>query len=291
MSRKGWLLFAALSVIWGIPYLLIRVAVRELTPETLVFLRTAPAALLLVPLAAHRGDLRLRLLFGQWPWILAYTAAELAVPWLLLSTAEERLSSSLSGLLIASVPLIGAVLYRFVDQAERLDRRRLVGLIVGFIGVAALVGIDVSGSDVTAVIEVAFTALGYTIGPLLISKRLSELPALGVVSASVAITAIVYAPAALTHLPATISLATGLSVAGLAFVCTALAFVLFFALIIEVGPARSTVITYINPVVAVLLGVTVLGEPLTIGIAVGLPLILASSVLATSRTASAEPLP
>jgi drug/metabolite transporter (DMT)-like permease len=291
VSRKGWLLFAALCLIWGIPYLLIRVAVRELAPETLIFLRTAPAALLLVPLAAHRGDLRLRLLLNRWLWILTYTAAELAVPWLLLSTAEERLSSSLSGLLIASVPLIGAVLYRFVDQVERLDRRRLVGLIVGFIGVAALVGIDVSGSDVTAVIEVAFTALGYTIGPLLISKRLSELPALGVVSVSVAITAIIYAPAGLTHLPATISLATALSVAGLAFVCTALAFVLFFALIIEVGPARSTVITYINPVVAVLLGVTVLGEPLTIGIAVGLPLILAGSVLATSRTASAEPLP
>ena len=149
MSRKGWLLFIALCVIWGIPYLLIRVAVRELPPPALVFLRTAPAALLLAPLALHRRELRP--LLARWRWVVLYTAVELAIPWLLLSHAEERLSSSLAGLLVAAVPLIAAVLYRTVGAGEHLDAHRLVGLVIGFVGVAALVGIDTSGSSPMAI--------------------------------------------------------------------------------------------------------------------------------------------
>jgi drug/metabolite transporter (DMT)-like permease len=282
LSRKGWLLFAALCIIWGIPYLLIRVAVKEISPATIVFLRTVPAALLLAPLAVRRGQLRP--LLRRWHWVLVYTVAELAVPWLLLSRAEEHLSSSLSGLLIAAVPLLGAVLYRFFSAHEPLGTRRLIGLFIGFGGVAALVGIDVGQVDMAAVAEVGVVVLGYTLGPFIISRRLADLPNMGVIFASLVITAVGYAPVALTHLPSRISWAAGASVAGLAVFCTALAFVLFFELIIEVGPARSTVITYINPAVAVLLGVTVLGEPFTIGMAVGLPLVLAGMVLGTSSS-------
>ncbi len=280
MSRRGWLLFAAMSVIWGTPYLLIRVAVRELSPATLVFARTLPAALLLVPLALSRGQLRP--LLPRWRWIVAYTTAEVALPWLFLSRAEQHLTSSTSGLLIATVPLIAVVLYRLVSPStERITRRRLLGLIVGFAGVGALVGFDLHGTDLVAVAEVAVPAVGYSLGPLIINRRLSDLPSLGVVSASVTLTAVVYAPAALTDLPRHLSLEVLGAVAGLAFVCTALAFLLFFALIAEIGPARSTVITYVNPAVAVLLGVALLGEPFTAGIAVGFPLILIGSVLAT----------
>ena len=280
MSRRGWLLFIAMSVIWGTPYLLIRVAVRELSPATLVFARTLPAAILLIPLAAHRGHLRP--LLRYWRWIVLYTAVELALPWLFLSEAEQRLTSSTAGLLIATVPLIAVVLYRVVSPTtERITRRRFLGLIIGFAGVAALVGIDLRGTDLVAVAEIAVPAVGYSIGPLIISRRLSGLPSLGVVSASVALTAIVYAPVALTHLPRHVSFEVVAAVAGLAFVCTALAFLVFFALIAEVGPARSTVITYLNPAVAVLLGVVLLGESFTVGIAVGFPLILVGSVLAT----------
>ena len=261
MSRKGWILFGALCLIWGIPYLLIRVAVRDYSPPTLVFLRTAPAALLLLPLAARKGHLRT--LLPRWRWVLAFAVVELAVPWLLIGRAEQHITSSMTGLLIATVPLMGAVLYGFVPGMERLDGRRLVGLIVGFAGVAALVGIDVEQTDLLAAGEVIVVALCYAIGPLVISRRLADLPGLGVTAAAITIVAIGYAPVALTHLPQSASVAAIVSVAGLALICTALAFVVFFELIIEVGPARATVITYINPLVAVLLGVVVLSEPFT----------------------------
>ncbi|HXQ58977.1 MAG TPA: EamA family transporter [Acidimicrobiales bacterium] len=280
MSRRGWLLFVAMSIIWGTPYLFIRVAVRELSPATLVFARTLPAAILLIPIAVRRGQLRP--LLPHWRWILAYTAVELALPWLFLSEAEQHLTSSTAGLLIATVPLIAVVLYRAVSPAtERITGRRFLGLVVGFAGVAALVGIDLRGADLVSVAKIAVPAIGYSIGPLVISRRLSDLPSLGVVSASVALTAVLYAPVALTHLPAHVTVEVVGAVAGLAFICTALAFLVFFALIAEVGPGRSTVITYLNPAVAVLLGVALLGEKFTVGIAVGFPLIIVGSILAT----------
>ena len=280
MSRKGWLLFILLCVIWGIPYLLIRVAVRELPPPALVFLRTAPAALLLVPLALHRRELRP--LFARWRWVVAYTVVELAIPWLLLSHAEQRISSSLAGLLVAAVPLMAAVLYRALGAGEHFDARRLMGLFIGFAGVAALVGIDISGTDPLAVVEMLIVALCYATGPLVISRRLAGLPTLGVITASLALTAVGYAPAGLLSMPASVSAETVGAVATLSLVCTVLAFLLFFALIREVGPSRSTVITYVNPLVAVLLGIVILSEPLTLGIAVGMPLILVGSLLGTA---------
>jgi drug/metabolite transporter (DMT)-like permease len=283
MSRRGWLLFCAMGVIWGIPYLLIRVAVREIDPPTLVFARSAPAALLLLPLAAHRGFLRP--LLARWRWIVLFAVVEMAVPWLLLSSAEQHVTSSTAGLLIAGVPLIAAVLYPLFRHTERLDQRRIVGLLVGFAGVAALVGIDVRGSNLLAVAEIGVVAIGYSLGPLVVARRLPDLPSLGVVSVALGLTALVYLPVAATHRPTHLSAEVIWAVVGLAFVCSALAFLLFFALIAEVGPARSTVITYVNPAVAVVLGVALLGEPFTAGMAVGFPLILIGSVLATGRGA------
>ena len=282
MSRKGWALFCALCLIWGIPYLLIRVAVRELTPATLVFARTAPVALAMLPFAVRRDALGA--LLERWRWVLAYTLVEISVPWLLLAHAEQQLSSSMAGLLIATVPLIGAVMYRLTGTAERLTRRRLAGLALGFVGVVALVGFDTGGGHPRAAIEVLIVALCYATGPLIVSRRLADLPGLGVVAASLAVTAVVYAPFGIAELPASVSSETIAAVIALAVFCTALAFVLFFALIVEVGPARATVVTYVNPLVAVLLGVVFLGESLTLGMAVGLPLILGGSVLATSRS-------
>ena len=280
MSRKGWLLFISLCVIWGVPYLFIRVAVRELPPPALVFLRTAPAALLLLPFALRRGEVR-RVL-RSWPWVLLYTLVELCIPWLLLAHAEERISSSLAGLLIATVPLIGAVLYRAFGVADHFDARRLTGLFVGFAGVVALVGLDIASSDALGIAETIVVALCYAIGPILISRRLADLPAIGVITASLVVTAVLYAPAGVATMPASLSPETIGSVAVLAVVCTAVAFLLFFALIREVGPARTTVITYVNPLVAVLLGVALLSEPFTLGIAIGMPLILVGSLLGTA---------
>jgi drug/metabolite transporter (DMT)-like permease len=286
VSRRGQLLFLLMCVIWGIPYLLIKVAVRELSAPTLVFARTAPAALLLLPFAWRRGYLRP--LLAHWRAVLLYSAIEVAGPWYLLSSAEKRLSSSVSALLIAAVPLIGAGLALAVGHEERLDGRRLGGLLLGLAGVGVLVGIDLHGTNLVAVGEAALTAVGYATGPLIISRRFSDLPGLGLVAASFALTAVAYAPLAVTDLPKHLSGEVMASVGVLTLVCTTVAFLVFFALIVEVGPARATVITFVNPAVAVALGVILLGEPLSLGIAIGFPMILAGSFLATRRS---RPLP
>lgn len=283
MSRRGLALFIAMCVIWGIPYLLIKVAVDDLSPVALVFCRTALGAMLLVPIAAARGDLRP--LLPRWRPMLVYTLVEIAIPWLLLSDAERRLSSSLSGLLVAAVPLIGAVLSRLTGGDERFGVTRIAGLLIGFGGVAALLGFDVGGGNLGAVAEIGVVTVGYAIGPLLISRNLRDLPAMGVVAASLGVSAIAYAPVALTHLPAHVpSTRVLVAVAALAVVCTALAFLLFFALIAEVGPVRATVITYVNPAVAVVLGVALLGEHISAATGVGFALILLGSFLATRRS-------
>jgi drug/metabolite transporter (DMT)-like permease len=287
VTRRGWLLFAAMGLIWGIPYLLIKVAVGGLHPVTLVFLRTALGSLLLVPLALRRDELRP--LLRYWKPLLVYTFVEVAIPWFLLSDAERRLSSSMTGLLVAAVPLIGAVLAWLTGGQDRPAPRRLAGLVVGFVGVAALVGLNVSARDLGAVGEVGLVALGYATGPLIISRSLTRAPSVGVVAASLLVTAVLYAPLGLTQLPARFSIQVLLAVAVLGIVCTAFAFLIFFALIAEAGPVRATVITYVNPAVALALGVTVLKEPLTLGAAVGFALILAGSVLSTQRARQARP--
>jgi drug/metabolite transporter (DMT)-like permease len=290
LTRRGALLFAAMCVIWGIPYLMIRVAVRELAPVTLVFLRTGLAAVLLVPLAARRGELRP--LLARWRPLLAYTVIEVALPWLLLARAETRLTSSLTGLLLAAVPLVGALIATLTGARERLGTRRWSGLLVGIVGVAAIVGLDLGQTNVVALVEIGCVAVGYAVGPIILSRSMTDLPAYGVVAASLLLTAIVYAPFAAANWPDHVPSAHVVeSVLGLAIICTALAFLVFFALIAEVGPVRATVITYVNPAVAAVLGVALLSEHLTRGMVIGFALVLAGCVLATAHSpeAIAEP--
>ena len=280
MTRRGWLLFGAMAVIWGVPYLLIKIAVAELTPATLVLLRTTVAGLILVPLAVARGDVGP--LLPRWRWVVAYTFVEVAAPWILLSDAEQRITSSLAGLLIAGVPLVGALLVWVIGGDDRPDLRRVIGLIVGFAGVALVVGLDVAADDLLAVGEVGLVVVGYALGPMIIARKLQGAPAVGVVAASLALTAIAYAPVGIAQLPHALPSPQVLfAVVFLGVVCTAVAFLVFFALIAEVGPIRSTIITYFNPAVAIVLGVVLLQEPFTAGIAAGFALILLGSFLAT----------
>jgi drug/metabolite transporter (DMT)-like permease len=289
MTRRSWALFAAMCVIWGVPYLLIRVAVRDFSPGTLVFARTAIGGLVLLPFALAQGGFAA--VFRRWRPLLAFTVIELAVPWLLLSDAERVLSSSLSGLLVAAVPLVGVVVARVAGAEEHGGGLlRYAGLLLGLVGVVLLLGLDVGQVRTGALFEMAVVAIGYAVAPVIMSRRLADLPAIPVVAASLLLTAVGYLPYALIRWPSSISSKVAWSVVVLGVVCTALAFVLFFALIAAIGPARATVITYVNPAVAVLLGVLLLDEKFTLGIAIGFPLILVGSVLAARRTA-AEPAP
>jgi drug/metabolite transporter (DMT)-like permease len=282
MTRRGFLLFAAMCVIWGIPYLLIRVAVRELTPIALVFARTVGATLLLVPFAALRGELRLQR--RHWLPLAAFAAIEIMLPWLMLAHAEIHLSSSLTGLLIAAVPLVGALITTFTGERERHGGRRWAGLLVGIAGVAAIVGLDVHGAGVVPLLEIAVVAVSYAIGPIVLTRWLHDAPPLGVVTWSLAVATVGYAPFAAFSLPDRFpGWKVDASVVTLAVICTALAFVLFFKLIAETGPVRATVITYVNPAVAAVLGVAILSEHLSAGMLVGFALILVGSVFATGR--------
>jgi drug/metabolite transporter (DMT)-like permease len=280
-----------MGVIWGIPYMLIKVAVEDYSPATIVLGRTLIAAAILVPIAAAKGYLRP--LLPHWRPLLAFTAVEICGPWVLLGYAEQTLSSSLTGLLVAAVPLVGALLV-WATGHEHVETRRFAGLLVGLAGVGVLVGFDVGTANLGAILAMAGVTVGYAVGPLILAKYLSHLPILGVVAASLGLAAVVYLPIGLAQWPEqTPSPQASLSVLGLAIICTGLAFLIFFALIAEVGPARATVITYINPAVAVTLGVVVLNEVLTATIAAGFVLILAGSILSTVRNrrepAAADP--
>jgi drug/metabolite transporter (DMT)-like permease len=269
-----------MCVVWGVPYLLIRVAVRELSPASLVFARAALAALVLGPLALARGDVR-PVLRRAAP-VLLFAGVEIALPWLLLARAETRLSSSLTGLLLAGVPLVGTVIARTTGTRDRVRLPNAIGLLLGVVGVAALVGLDSRGASPWPLAEIGAVAVCYAVGPVILARMLGGLPPLGVIGLSLAATAIAYAPLAALRAPRSMPSARVLgSVLALALVCTALAFVLFFALIEQVGPVRATVITYVNPAVAAFLGVTVLGESFTSGMGLGFGLVLAGSVLAT----------
>jgi drug/metabolite transporter (DMT)-like permease len=285
VSRRGWALFVAMSVIWGVPYLLIKVAVDDFSPVVVVFLRCAVGAVLLVPWTLVRGNLGTALR-RHWRALLVFTVLEMTGPWLLLPWAEQSLSSSLTGLLVAAVPFVAAVAALLAGDGDRLSPVRVGGMVLGVVGIAALLGLDVGGAQLSAIGAVALVVVGYAVAPIVISHRLPDVPGVTAASFALLVTALVYAPFAVPHLGGAVE-APGrawLAVITLGTVCTALALALFFSLIREAGPQRALIITFVNPAVAVLLGVLLLDEPFTLGLALGLPLVLVGCVLATRRS-------
>jgi drug/metabolite transporter (DMT)-like permease len=282
MSARAWTLFAAVSVLWGIPYLFIKLAVEDLSPVMVAWGRIAVAFAVLLPYAIHRGALRG--LARHWKPLLIYSVVEIVFPWPLIGFGEQRVSSGLAAILIAAVPLVVALMALRVDPDERAEGARLAGLVIGFAGVVVLLGLDVAGrpGELLGALAILLAAVGYAAGPMIIKHRLGTLDPVGPVTASMGISALVLTPAALASAPSSVPSAdTILSVLVLGLVCSALAFLLFFALIHEVGPGRATVITYVNPVVAVTLGVVLLGENVGLSAVAGLLLILAGSWLST----------
>jgi len=280
VSRKGWVLFAVMCLVWGIPYLFIKVAVEEVSVPVVVFARTAIGAVLLLPLALRSGQLGS--LRRYWRPLLAFATLEMIVPWGLLSQAERTLPSSLAGLLIAAVPIISVVVARLTGGTERLSSRRWAGLIIGLAGVAVLAAPDLSGGSALPVAEVLLVALGYATAPLIAARKLADVPTLPMTAACLSLGALVWLPAAIATRPQQVPSGRALaSLAALGVICTACAFLVFLALIREAGTSRAMVFTYVNPAVAVAAGVAFLSEPFTVTIAVAFALILTGSLLAT----------
>jgi drug/metabolite transporter (DMT)-like permease len=282
VSRRGWVLFAAMCVLWGIPYLLIKVAVAEVSVAVLVFARTALGALVLLPLAARPGAVTV--VRAHWRALLVFALVEIIGPWALLSDAERVLDSSLTGLLVAAVPIIAVLAGRVAGDTERLGPLRWAGLGLGLAGVALLAAPHVNAGSGFAIGEVLLVAVGYAVGPIIAARKLGEVPNMLVTASCLGFAALVYLPPALLTMPAALPAPEVLlALAGLGLLCTAAAFVLFFELIGEVGPTRAVVFTYVNPAVAVAAGVLLLGEPLTATVLAAFVLILLGSVLATRQ--------
>ena len=282
MTARAWWLFLAVSVLWGIPYLFIKLAVEDLSPVWVAFGRIVVAFAVLLPYAWHKGALRG--IHKRWRALLIYSVVEICLPWPLIGFGEQRISSSLAAILIAAVPLIIALMALRVDHEERAEGARLVGLIIGFTGVVVLLGLDIAGrpGELLGALAILLAAVGYAAGPMIIKHRFGELDPLGPVTASMGISALVLAPAAAFSAPSAMpSTQTLLSVLVLGLACSALGFLFFFALIHAVGPGRATVITFVNPVVAVALGIALLDEGLGPSAVAGLLLILAGSWLST----------
>jgi drug/metabolite transporter (DMT)-like permease len=281
VSWRAWLAFAALGIIWGVPYFFIKLAVQELSPLVVAFGRTALATVILLPIAWQRGALRA--VSAHKTAICAFALFEFVMPFSAISIGERWISSSVTGILIATVPMTIALLSRFFGLREPLGLWRVLGLVVGFIGVAALLGLGtISGTQGWAGAGcMLLAAIGYAVGPLIIQRHLSDLDPFGPVAASLLVSSMVLLPLAALSFPQQLPSALALSsMAVLGAVCTALAMLLMFYLISQAGAARASVITYINPAVATLLGVTLLHEHLGAGGIAGLALILLGSWLA-----------
>ena len=285
VSARAWGLYALMAVLWGIPYLFIKEAVDSFSPAAIVAGRTLLGAAVLLPIALHRRALRPAL--KLWPWVLAFGAIEMAGPFFLLSHAEQTLPSGLTGLLVATVPLFAAGIALARGDRTMLSPARALGLAVGFAGVVVIVagpGLSVAdpATALAAVGEVLLVALLYATAPFIVATKLAHVPSLGTITLSLLVVGVAYLPFALLTQHEVPTLRSGLSLAALGVFCTALAFLAFFALIGEVGPARAPLFTYVNPIVAILLGVLVLGESLSLGLLVGFPLVIVGCWLAAT---------
>ncbi len=286
MTARAWALFALVSFLWGTPFLLIRIALAELSPAWLVFLRLSLAAAVLLPVALRRGGLRT--LRGSAGWVVALAVVEMVAPFLLVTAAQRAIPSSLAALLVASAPLFLALMAPWLDPSERAGGPRLGGRVAGFAGVAMLMGLETSqgAGELAAAAMVVGAAACYAAGSLLVKLRFADVPALALVAAAAGAGAVLLAPvAALEGPPSAPGAGTLLAVAGLALGSSAGGLTGYFALIRAAGASRASVVAYVAPAVAVALGIGLFQEPFTLSTAAGFLLILLGSWAATRRDA------
>ena len=286
MSRKSLFYFLLVGFLWGIPYLLMKVAVEEIPPSAIVAGRTLIGAAILIPVALYRKTFKGAVL--GFKFVAFYALLEMIGPWILISTAQKKIDSGLAGLLISTVPIFAAIITSLRGDHSVWQFKRMFGIVVGFIGLIAVVGLEsFSGNSHPASIAMMIlAAMGYSYAIIMVTTNLPLVDGIAINGVAMAITSIFWAPLAIAQWPSQVTFKPALSLIALGVLCTALAFLVFFKLLAEIGPARGSLVTYLNTSVAVVLGVIVLNEPITIGLIIGLPLVLIGSYLASKKTQS-----
>ncbi len=284
MSRRNWFLFFFIGFIWGIPYLLIKVAVEELSPPVIVFSRVIIGAAILIPIAMKRGSLLPAI--KAWRYVIPYAIGEMIGPWFLITAAEQKMTSGLAGLLVATVPIWTTILASIHGDKTVWHHKRLLGILIGFIGIVLVVGIEsFSGRhSIVAIAMILLAAIGYAWAVTMVNSKIPHVEPISINGIAMAFTALVYLPIAIATAPAHLpTLKVSATIITLGFFPTALAFILFFQLLRDIGTARASLVTYLNTAFAVVLGVIILSEPFTLGIALGLPLVLIGSYFASRK--------
>ena len=287
MSRRNLILFILAGFLWGIPYLFIRVAVdpdNGFSPAIVVFIRVFIGALILIPISIY--DKSLFVAIKGWKYIAVYALFEMVIPWILIGTAEQSISSGLAGLLVASVPIFSTIIASMYGDKSVWHPRRLLGMAIGFLGVFLLVGIEsfTGSSDPIGIFMMLGASVGYAYAVIYITRKMPGVSGVAINAIAMAMTALFYSPALFLLWPDhKISLSATYSVIALGVFSTGIAFAVFFTVMAEIGPTRASLVTYMNTAFAVVLGVLILSEPLTIGIIVGLPLVLIGSYLASRK--------
>lgn len=284
MSRKGWALFALVGVLWGVPYLFMKVAVEELSTPVIVFSRLLIGAVVLVPLALYEKTLRPALKY--WKYIALYAIAEMVIPWSLITNAQKDLSSGVVALLVATVPIWATLFAHHTGDSTAAHRTRIFGIALGLIGIVFLVGFESLNDvgNIRALIQVLIASASYAFAVNMITRKAPETSGVAINGIAMALSTVIFAPFAFTHLPSQMPSSKAiLATIGLGVICTALAFWVFFIVLKEIGAARASLVVYPNTAVAVVLGILLLDEQLTLAIAIGLPMVLLGSYFASRK--------
>jgi len=284
MTRRSSIYFALAGVLWGVPYLLMKIAVEDFSPAAVVAGRTLIGASILIPVAIYRKKFNGAVL--GFKYVALYALMEMIGPWILITTAEQKINTGLAGLLVSTVPIFATIITSLRGDHSVWQFKRVFGIVLGFLGLILVVGIEsLSGnSDLLSIAMVIVASMGYAYAVIMITSNLPLVDGIAINGLAMAITTIFWTPLAIAQWPAQISMNSALALISLGVFSTAFAFIVFFKVVAEIGPARSSLVAYLNTAIAVVLGVIILKEPLTAGIIIGLPLVLVGSYLASRKT-------
>lgn len=284
MNRRAYVILAVLAAIWGASYLFIKIALRDFGPVAVVGIRVTLGALVLLALPVTRTTLRL--LRGRYHLVLGLALTQIVLPFLLITFGEKHVASSLVGILIATQPMLVAVLAPLFGHDLRVGRRVWIGLTLGLVGVIALLGLDLAGDGDALVAAglILVAALSYAVAIFLLRRWMPDVSPVGASGAMLVASSLLLLPATLATLPAQLpGAASALSLLLLGTVGTGVAFLLYFVLLTDVGAGPAALVSYLTPPFSLAYGALLLHEHVSAIAVAGLGFILVGAWLTTRK--------